>query len=71
MSYDFTGAKAALSGAFNVNGWADKKSARLECDYLIPLQHNTLRAEELSDEIEAFIFDIESKMSEITNDYDE
>ena len=71
MSYDFTGAKTSLSRASNVEGWADKKSARLECDYLIPLQQNTLRAEELSDEIAAFILDIESKISEITNHYDE
>ena len=71
MSYDFTVAKTSLSRASNVDGWADKKSAQLKCDYLIPLQHNTLRAEGLSDEIAAFILDIESKISEITNHYDE
>ena len=85
MSYDFTGAKSSLSRASNVDGWggkktgplqsvgggADKKSAQLECDYLIPLQQNTLRAEELSDEISAFILDIERKISAITNHYDE
>ena len=71
MSYDFTVAKTSLRRASNVDGWADQKSAQLECDYLISLQQNTLRAEELADEIAAFILDIESKISEITNHYDE
>lgn len=71
MSFDFTVAKTSLSRASNVDGWADKKSAQLECDYLIPLQQNTLRTEELADEIAAFILDIESKISEITNHHDE
>lgn len=71
MSYDFTVAKTSLSRASNVDGWADKKSAQLECDYLIPLQQNTLHAEGLADEISAFILDIERKISEITNHYDE
>lgn len=71
MSYDFTVAKSSLSKACNVDGWADKKSAQLECDYLIPLQENTLRAEVLADEIAAFILDIENRINEITNHYDE
>lgn len=71
MSYDFTVAKTALGRASNVDGWADKKSAQLACDYLIPLQQNTLHAEGLADEIAAFILDIERKISEITNHYGE
>ena len=67
MSYDFSVAKTALSKAVNVNGWADKKSAQLERDYLIPLQERTLCAEGLADEISAFMFGVEGKLDEIMN----
>lgn len=67
MSYDFTAAKTALNRADNVEGWADRKSAQLEADYLTPLQLNTLRAEVLAEEIAAFNFDVESKINEIIN----
>lgn len=65
MSYDFSVAKTALSKAVNVNGWADKKSAQLERDYLIPLQESILCAEGLADDIAAFMFDVEGKLDEI------
>ena len=67
MSYDFSVAKTALGKAINIDGWADKKSAQLERDYLIPLQERTLCAEGLADDISAFIFDVENKLDEIMN----
>ena len=67
MSYDYTAARTALMRVSNVDGWADKKSAQLEREFLTPLQHNTLAAERLADDISAFILDIESKIQEITD----
>ena len=53
MPYDFTAAAAALRRAGSVDGWADKKSAQLQRDYLVPMQDCTLRLESLAEEIAA------------------
>lgn len=67
MPYDFTAAAAALRRAGSVDGWADKKSAQLQRDYLVPMQDCTLRLESLAEEIAAFIFDVERNISEIND----
>ena len=67
MPYDFSVARIALSKAAHVEGWADKKSAQLNREYLIPLAESTIDAEHLADDISAFVFDIESKLNEIIN----
>ena len=69
MPYDFTVAKTALSRASNIDGWADKKSAQLQADFLLSLQQDTLFVEALADEIALFILSIEDKINEITNYY--
>lgn len=65
MPYDFAAIRTALSNACNVEGWADQRSARLEGEFLAPLQQNTQVAEALAEEIALFMQDVEYKLGEI------